>query len=54
MKFYSFPLLEFLQMINGVLSTSNAYIYECRNLTDLCLEGTLAPEIGNLLHIKSM
>ncbi|XVE69466.1 hypothetical protein DITRI_Ditri09bG0154500 [Diplodiscus trichospermus] len=26
----------------------------CRNLKDLCLKGTLAPELGNLVHIKSI
>lgn len=26
----------------------------CRNLKDLCLEGTLAPELKNLVHLKSM
>ncbi|KAI3423525.1 Protein kinase domain-containing protein [Psidium guajava] len=26
----------------------------CRNLRDLCLRGTLAPEIGNLVHIRAI
>lgn len=26
----------------------------CRNLKDLCLGGTLAPELGKLAYIKSM
>lgn len=32
-----------------------SHVYShCRNLKDLCIEGTLAPELGKLTYIKSM
>ncbi|GLT92936.1 hypothetical protein SLE2022_107460 [Rubroshorea leprosula] len=46
---------------DGVVDPCSWFGVECSlgqvvvlNLKDLCLEGTLAPELGNLIHIKSI
>ncbi|GMP23482.1 hypothetical protein CsSME_00001064 [Camellia sinensis var. sinensis] len=45
----------------GVINPCSWFGVECSNgnvlvlnLKDLCLGGTLAPDLGNLIHIKSM